>query len=78
MCDLCKQPKCPPGCPNYSNSRFYMKCKYCGRDISPGTDYIETYAGNYYHYNCFKCLTVDEILEETDLEVKTAEYYDWR
>jgi hypothetical protein len=41
-------------------------------------EYIETYAGNYYHYNCFKCLTTDEILKETDLEVKTAEYYDWR
>ena len=43
-----------------------------------GMEYIETYAGNYYHYNCFKCLTTDEILKETDLEVKTAEHYDWR
>ena len=78
MCKFCKQPKCPPECPNYSHSRFYEQCHYCEGDILPGMEYIETYAGNYYHYNCFKCLTTDEILKETDLEVKTAEHYDWR
>ena len=78
MCELCKQPKCPPGCPNYSHSKRFRICAYCEWDILPGADYIETYAGNYYHYDCFKHLTTDKILKETGLEVKTADYNDWR
>ena len=36
MCEFCKQPKCPPECPNYSHSRFYEQCHYCEGDIFAG------------------------------------------
>ena len=62
MCEICRQYRCPAGCPNAPDPPAVVACEYCGENIVVGDEYFE-YNGNYYHVECFADAAVSLLLE---------------
>ena len=77
MCSECRRyvghhPSCP-----YADEPVPVKigeCEICGKDIMTSEDYVE-HDGYKYHYACLSELSVREVLDVLEIDVKVAESY---
>ena len=50
MCMICRQHKCPPGCPNYAPPKVKHYCSICGQGIMDGELFLKNIDGEYINY----------------------------
>lgn len=75
MCDICRQPICPSGCPN-ADEVVVAHCAGCDEEVYVG-DNIVKIDGDIWHEECLKDLSISELVQLFDCEVEVAEEDVW-
>ena len=71
MCMICRQHKCPPGCPNYTPPKVKHYCSICGQGIMDGELFLKNIDGEYIHYDCVT--GIRHLLEWLGYKIETME-----
>lgn len=76
MCPVCRRyDEHHPSCPYADEPEPVSigKCECCDKDIMTDEEYVEL-DGYKYHYDCLSVLSVREVLDVLEIDVKVAEY----
>lgn len=64
MCEICRQYRCPSGCPNAPEPPLFTKCEACGAEIYDGDEYYDIDDHKY----CESCVQGGYRTAEVDYE----------
>lgn len=73
MCDICNSSECLIGCPNRPEAEPVYRCSNCKSGICEDDNYIENdITGEKICMGCIEDMTVYELLEILDIEIRSA------